>query len=120
MSETVEDLLVDEHEWAIRYIVVDTRYWLPGKKVLVADDGLGVPGDHDDGDARPCRGIGDHAAHLRAIRRMIPASQDGDRRAVEELESAFGEEGGKPWIGSSRSTRRKLSMLRAIPGTTRL
>jgi uncharacterized protein YrrD len=36
----VEDLLVDEHDWAIRYIVVDTRNWLPGKKVLIAPDWL--------------------------------------------------------------------------------
>jgi hypothetical protein len=32
----VEDLLVDEHDWAIRYIVVDTRNWLPGRKVVIA------------------------------------------------------------------------------------
>jgi uncharacterized protein YrrD len=31
----VEDLLVDEKSWAITDIVVDTRNWLPGKKVLV-------------------------------------------------------------------------------------
>jgi uncharacterized protein YrrD len=36
----VEDLLVDEHDWAIRYIVVDTRNWLPGRKVLIATDWL--------------------------------------------------------------------------------
>jgi hypothetical protein len=33
----VEDFIVDEKTWAIRYIVVDTRNWLPGgKKVLLA------------------------------------------------------------------------------------
>jgi len=32
----VEDFLVDDHEWAIRYIVVDTRNWWPGKKVVVS------------------------------------------------------------------------------------
>ena len=32
----VEDLLVDEAGWAIRYFVVDTRNWLPGRKVLVS------------------------------------------------------------------------------------
>lgn len=30
-----EDMLVDDREWAIRYVVVDTRNWLPGRKVLV-------------------------------------------------------------------------------------
>lgn len=32
----VEDLIVDEEDWVIRYVVVDTRNWLPGRKVLVA------------------------------------------------------------------------------------
>ena len=34
----VEDLVVDDSsdEWRIRYLVVDTRNWLPGRKVLVA------------------------------------------------------------------------------------
>lgn len=32
----VEDFLVDIDDWAIRYVVVDTRNWWPGRKVLVA------------------------------------------------------------------------------------
>jgi hypothetical protein len=32
----VEEFLVDDESWAIRYMIVDTRNWLPGKKVLVA------------------------------------------------------------------------------------
>ena len=32
----VEDLIVDDESWAIRYIVVDTANWWLGKKVLVA------------------------------------------------------------------------------------
>jgi hypothetical protein len=32
----VEDLIVDDEEWFLRYLVVDTRNWLPGKAVLVA------------------------------------------------------------------------------------
>jgi hypothetical protein len=32
----VEDLIVDDETWAIRYIVVGTHNWWPGKKVLVA------------------------------------------------------------------------------------
>jgi hypothetical protein len=34
----VEDFLVDTDGWAIRYMVVDTRNWLPGRKVIVAPD----------------------------------------------------------------------------------
>lgn len=32
----VEDFLVDDESWAIRYMVIDTRNWWPGKKTLVA------------------------------------------------------------------------------------
>ncbi|MBD3233600.1 MAG: PRC-barrel domain containing protein [candidate division Zixibacteria bacterium] len=32
----VEDFILDDELWQIRYLVVDTRNWLPGKKVLVA------------------------------------------------------------------------------------
>ena len=32
----VEDFILDDDDWAIRYIIVDTRNWLPGRKVLVS------------------------------------------------------------------------------------
>jgi PRC-barrel domain len=32
----VEDFIVDDETWAIRYFVVNTRNWIPGKKVLVS------------------------------------------------------------------------------------
>ena len=32
----VEDFVVDDEAWFIRYLVIDTRNWLPGRKVLVA------------------------------------------------------------------------------------
>jgi hypothetical protein len=31
----IEDLVVDDEDWIFRYAEVDTRNWLPGKKVLV-------------------------------------------------------------------------------------
>ena len=34
----VEDFLVDEATWAIRYMVVDTSNWWSGKKVLVSPE----------------------------------------------------------------------------------
>jgi uncharacterized protein YrrD len=34
----VEDFLVDDRSWAIRYMVVDTRNWWPGKHVLVSPE----------------------------------------------------------------------------------
>jgi hypothetical protein len=32
----LEDYVLDDQDWAIRYLVVDTRNWIPGKKVLIA------------------------------------------------------------------------------------
>lgn len=32
----VEDFIVDDETWAIRYFIVDTRNWWPGKQVLVS------------------------------------------------------------------------------------
>jgi hypothetical protein len=34
----VEDYLVDDESWVLRYIIVDTRNWLPGRKVLVSPE----------------------------------------------------------------------------------
>lgn len=31
-----EDFIVDDESWTVRYMVVDTRNWLPGRKVLIA------------------------------------------------------------------------------------
>jgi hypothetical protein len=36
----VEDLLIDDARWAVRQLVIDTRNWLPGKKVLVGPERL--------------------------------------------------------------------------------
>ena len=32
----VEDFLIDDKTWAIRYLIVDTKNWLPGKRVLIS------------------------------------------------------------------------------------
>ena len=32
----VEDFLLDDEDWVLRYMVVDTRNWLPGRKVLIS------------------------------------------------------------------------------------
>jgi uncharacterized protein YrrD len=34
----VEDVLFDDRSWLLRYLVVDTRNWLPGKRVVVAPE----------------------------------------------------------------------------------
>jgi len=32
----VEDFIIDDETWAIRYLIIDTRNWWPGKNVLVS------------------------------------------------------------------------------------
>jgi hypothetical protein len=42
----IEDFIMDDEFWDLRYAVVDTRNWLPGRKVLVAPlwiDGIDWP-----------------------------------------------------------------------------
>jgi uncharacterized protein YrrD len=36
----VEDFIIDDETWAIRYLIVDTRNWWPGKKVLVSPQSI--------------------------------------------------------------------------------
>jgi hypothetical protein len=36
----LEDFLFDDETWAIRYIVIDTRNWLPGRRVLLPTDAI--------------------------------------------------------------------------------
>jgi uncharacterized protein YrrD len=39
----VEDFYFDDHEWIIRYVVVDTGKWLPGRRVLISPLEFGEP-----------------------------------------------------------------------------
>jgi len=32
----IDDFLIDDQTWAIRYLIIDTQNWWPGKKVLIA------------------------------------------------------------------------------------
>jgi hypothetical protein len=34
----VEDFIIDSETWAVRYLVVNTRNWIPGKKVLLSPE----------------------------------------------------------------------------------
>jgi hypothetical protein len=40
---TVSDLLFDDANWGVRWLVVDTGAWLPGRKVLLPPVALGHP-----------------------------------------------------------------------------
>jgi hypothetical protein len=39
---TVHDFFFDDHEWIVRYLVVDTGNWLPGRKVLISPASIGT------------------------------------------------------------------------------
>lgn len=39
----VHTFLFDDRHWTIRYMVVDTGSWLPGRKVLIVPESLGKP-----------------------------------------------------------------------------
>jgi uncharacterized protein YrrD len=45
---SVHDLYFDEQTWSVRYLVVDTGKWLPGRKVLVIPDAIQTPWHHED------------------------------------------------------------------------
>jgi hypothetical protein len=40
---TCTDFLFDDRDWVVRYMVADTRKWLPGRKVLISPASLGEP-----------------------------------------------------------------------------
>lgn len=40
---SVHDLFFDDRTWEVRYIVVDTGRWLPGRRVLIPREALGEP-----------------------------------------------------------------------------
>lgn len=40
---SVADLLFDDQDWIIRWLVVDTGHWLPGRQVLLPVSALGIP-----------------------------------------------------------------------------
>lgn len=39
----VKDVYFDDHTWTIRYLVVDTGHWLPGRMVLISPQSVGEP-----------------------------------------------------------------------------
>jgi uncharacterized protein YrrD len=43
---SVHDLYFDDQTWRVRYLVVDTGKWLPGRKVLVAPEAIVKPWHH--------------------------------------------------------------------------
>src|SRR5262249_1985683 len=75
---SVHDLYFDDQTWSLRYLVVDTGKWLPGRKVPVAPEAIVKPWHHQP------------AIAVKLTREQIRASPDIDTampvsRVAEEL-----------------------------------
>ena len=81
---SVYDLYFDDQEWTIRYVVLDTAKWLPGRKVLVAPEAT----------LQPWHGA--EALPVRLTKDQIKSSPDIDtaqpisRKAEQLLHSHYG------------------------------
>lgn len=65
----VDDFLIDDETWAIRYLVIDTRNWWPGKRVVIAPQWIERVGWHD------------AQVHVRLTRAAIKGSPEYDPEA---------------------------------------
>ena len=63
----VDDFLFDDRSWQIRYAVVDTRNWLPGRLVLISPQWI------------ESIDWAEHAAHVRLTHEAIKSSPPYDR-----------------------------------------
>ena len=78
------DFLFDDAYWAIRYLVADTRKWLPGRKVLISP---GVLNDWDwRSDALPVRLSRDGIRQSPSLESNLPVS----RQYEKELNAYYG------------------------------
>lgn len=82
----VEDFLVDDRSWTIRYMIVDPRNWWPGKKVLVSPEWI----DRVD--------WSDSKVHVNVVREQIRNSPEYDpaRPVVREYETRLYGHYGRP------------------------
>ena len=62
-----EDFLIDDEDWAIRYLVVDTKSWKPGREVLVPPEWVEAVS------------WGEHRIHVKINRQKVKTSQRIDR-----------------------------------------
>jgi len=70
----VEDFFVSDQDWVIRYLLADTRDWLPGRKVLVAPEWISEVD------------WAETAVHTRMTREQVKASPEYDPSAPPKRE----------------------------------
>ncbi len=44
----LHDLILDDESWALRYLIVETGHWLPGRQLLIAPDWVEQISWHDE------------------------------------------------------------------------
>jgi hypothetical protein len=100
----VKDFLFDDRNWKVRWMVVDTGHWLPGRKVLIhpsAIDPLQLPPKP----AIPMLSFGETmAVSVHLTTRQIEASPEAheDEPVTEQMEQGlFGYYGWDPFWGAS-------------------
>jgi uncharacterized protein YrrD len=74
----VDDFLIGEHSWKIRYLLVDTSNWIGGKSVVVSSDALeGV--DTDNGTLKVCatREAVKHSPKFASIEDAVGPAENG-------------------------------------------
>ncbi|MGD2108535.1 MAG: PRC-barrel domain-containing protein [Phycisphaerae bacterium] len=89
----VRDFYFDDRDWVVRYLIVDTKTWLPGRKVLVSPTAAGRSDAH--------AGI----LHVRLSAKQVENSPaiDADKPVSREMESRLAEH-----FGWSRYWRRSV------------
>lgn len=88
---TVSDFLFDDRTWKLRWLVVDTGNWLPGRLVLVHPSAIGAP--HDGNEILP----------VRLTKKQVEDSPDlaSDRPVSEQMQRAvYGYYGWDPLWGN--------------------
>jgi uncharacterized protein YrrD len=83
---SIHDLYFDGHSWTLRYLVVDTGNWLPGRKVLIVPEVI----------LSPWHGDGEVAVPVTLTKDQVKSSPDIDnaqpisRHAEQILHSHYG------------------------------
>lgn len=72
-----KDFLFDDQQWVIRYMVADTRKWLPGRRVLVSPISLGKPDWRRE--LFPVELNRDQIKHAPSIDEAAPVSREQER-----------------------------------------
>jgi sporulation protein YlmC with PRC-barrel domain len=85
---TVKDVYFDDERWAVRYLVVDTGTWLPGRRVLVSPAAV--------------EGVDEQDVHVRLTREQVKGAPDveSDRPVSRQQEMAHAAHFGYPYYWS--------------------